>query len=150
MTFWLTCDCPDPTSDCGLEEVIKGVLELAPGLAGCQVFTGDLASGADTGNQGPTIPYCVLSDLGANNSSMYGENLVHHEVLVRFRFYTTTDKAGLALARAAVAAVGAGQLETVDGYACRSRVPARARPLKLGNGRWMTQVNQLFYIHYAV
>lgn len=148
MTFMLTCDCPAPTSDCSLEHVLNGVLEADLSFTGVQVYLGGLAAAEDTGDVGPTIPYVVLSDLGANNSVKLGENLVQHEVIVRLRVYATTDKQGLLLAQAALAAwQSAGQLDTAYGYACRGWVPAWPRPAKLGAGRWLVQANQLFFLH---
>lgn len=151
MNFILTCNCPPPESDCSLEEELKAILEGTFGFGQVQIYTGDLATQGDTGNIGPAIPYAILSDLGANNSLMAGENLVQYEVVVRLRLYTTTDRQGLLLARLATKAWrDAGEIETADGYACMNSIPARARPLKIGYERWMTQINQTFFIHTLI
>lgn len=148
MSFMLTCNCPPPATECSLEEVIKQVLEAAPGFGGVSVFTGNLATLADTGNDGPKLPFAIISDLGPNNSRRVGENMMQHEITVRLLFYTVTDREGLRLARqAAQALIAARQLETADGYACMSQVVARSRPLKIANDRWSTQVNQTFFVH---
>lgn len=147
MTYLLTCNCPPPNTDCSLEEAVKQVLKAIPGWAQVEVYTGDMATMADTGNANPKIPFLILSDLGANNSRKVGENLVQHEVILRLRFTTNTDQRGLALAREALAALrAAGSIETVDGWACMW-IPARARPVKMDSSRWMVQVNQTFFVH---
>lgn len=147
MTFMLTCNCPAPTTDCSLEEAIKLILKAQPGWQHVEVYTGDMATMADTGNQNPKIPFVILSELAANNSTRVGENLVQHEVIVRLRVTASTDHQGLALARQALAALrAAGSIETADGYACMG-IPARSRPVKLDSTRWMVQVNQVFFVH---
>jgi hypothetical protein len=150
MTIMLTCNCAPPTTTCSLEEALKNILKAQVGWNLVEVYTGDRASATDTANQGPKIPYVILSDLGPNNSRRLGENLVQHEVIVRLRVATSTDHEGLALARQALAAWrAAGQIETADGYACMA-IPARSRPVKLDGSRWMVQVNQTFFIHTLI
>jgi hypothetical protein len=147
MSYMLPCNCPPPATECSLEEVIKRTLEASSVFTNVAIFTGSLATLADTQNIGAKLPFAVISDLGPNNSRRVGESIVQHEITVRFLYYTVTDRDGLRLARVASAALAdAGVLETADGYVCQSRIVARARPLKLSSDRWSIQVNQTFIV----
>lgn len=152
MTVMLTCRCGPPQTNCSLQQVIKQILEIQPGIAGIvEIYTGGLASQGDTGNLGPSLPHLILTDQGPVSSIRAGEDGVQHTVLVTFQWYTTTEEQGLMLAKIAWDAIlAAAPFEVNDGEVCVSRVPGRARSVKLTGERWLTQVNQTFIVHVLV
>lgn len=147
MTLMLTCDCPSPTSDCTLQQELKDALVADGAFGGIQAYTGGLATKADTASTGPTIPYIVINELPANNSTPAGENLTRHEVVVTLDIYTRTDKQGSLLAKEARRVIRtAGQIDTRDGYACQVRNPARPQQRKAANEIWRTRQNATFTV----
>ena len=117
-------------------------------MQGVEVYTGGLATQADTGNMGPPLPHLILSDLGPVNERRVGESVLQHEILIRFQWYTVTEDQGRSLWRAAAAIMReAGSLGTVDGWACMGPVTSMPRSLKVGAEKWGTQANQTFFVH---
>ena len=144
MTIMMSCCCEkEAPCDCPLEETIKALLAADDDFAAVNLFTGGLAAAADLGGaSGPALPYGVLSALGANNSRRIGDGCYQHEVIVRLRLFTKTDKEGIQLAMASSEALrAAGTICTLEGRAVLRSVPPWPAVGKMAHAAWMTQVN---------
>lgn len=148
----MACVCSPPADcDCSLQEALADLLSDAPAFASVQVYTGGLASTCATNDTGPTLPYVVLLDLGANNSVRFGENLTQHFVTVTADYYTTSEKLGRSLARAAMAAwTPVDGICTEDGFACLLANQGRPVSRQLPGCVWQTRMNYSLLVHESI